>query len=211
MKSEFYSPLTNLILAIEAKRQGWSPSSSLPTAILAFVATIVCGFNQGPVSAENSFPDRSVVTQSPRQPRSRIDQMPTSEGQPKRSETAGSLLRAAAIEYILSGGSPSLERELALYEKYVVDYYDQGPKSDNEIRADITDLRRRWPSRVYQIRRVVSTDYDSKEDIGTVVVQYNYEVSNGVKRKTGQMETFLVFGTVSKQPRVILVTEHNVR
>ena len=72
-------------------------------------------------------------------------------------------------------------------------------------------LRRRWPSRVYQIRRVVSTDYDSKEDIGTVVVQYNYEVSNAVKRKTGQMETFLVFGTVSKEPKVILVTEHNVR
>jgi hypothetical protein len=58
---------------------------------------------------------------------------------------------------------------------------------------------------------VVSTDYDSKEDIGTVVVQYNYEVSNAVKRKTGQMETFLVFGTVSKQPKVILITEHNVR
>jgi hypothetical protein len=100
---------------------------------------------------------------------------------------------------------------MALYEKYGVDYYDQGPMSDDEIRADITELRRRWPSRVYQIRRVVSTDYDSKEDIGTVVVQYNYEVSNAVKRKTGQMETFLVFGTVSKQPKVILITEHNVR
>jgi hypothetical protein len=208
MKSGFYSPLRKWILAAEAKRQ---PPSSYPIAMLAFVATIVCGFTQGSVSAENSFPDPSVATQTPRLPSTGIDQMPASEGQSTRNETVESLLRAAAIEYILSGGSASLDRELALYEKYVVDYYDQGPKSDDEIRADITQLRRRWPSRVYQVRRVVSTEYDSKEDIGTVVVQYTYEVSNGVKRKTGQMETFLVFGTVSKQPRVILVSEHNVR
>jgi hypothetical protein len=199
MKSGFYSSLRKWILAVEAKRQ---PPSSYLIAMLAFVATIVCGFTQGPVFAENAFPDPSVATETPRL---------ASEGQSTRNETVESLLRAAAIEYILSGGSASLDRELALYEKYVVDYYDQGPKSDDEIRADITRLRRRWPSRVYQIRRIVSTEFDSKEDIGTVVVQYNYEVSNGVKRKTGQMETFLVFGTVSKQPRVILVTEHNVR
>jgi hypothetical protein len=199
MKSGFYSSLRKWILAVEAKRQ---PPSSYLIAMLAFVATIVCGFTQGPVFAENAFPDPSVATETPRL---------ASEGQSTRNETVESLLRAAAIEYILSGGSASLDRELALYEKYVVDYYDQGPKSDDEIRADITRLRRRWPSRVYQIRRIVSTEYDSKEDIGTVVVQYNYEVSNGIKRKTGQMETFLVFGTVSKQPRVILVTEHNVR
>jgi hypothetical protein len=199
MKSGFYSSLRKWILAVEAKRQ---PPSSYLIAMLAFVATIVCGFTQGPVFAENAFPDPSVATETPRL---------ASEGQSTRNETVESLLRAAAIEYILSGGSASLDRELALYEKYVVDYYDQGPKSDDEIRADITRLRRRWPSRVYQIRRIVSTEFDSKEDIGTVVVQYNYEVSNGIKRKTGQMETFLVFGTVSKQPRVILVTEHNVR
>jgi hypothetical protein len=175
------------------------------------MAIIVCGFNLVPVSAKDSFTDPSVVTETPRQPPSRIDHMPTNEGQSKRNVTAENLLRAAATEYILSGGSPSLDRELALYDKYVVDYYDQGPKSDREIRADITELRRRWPSRAYQIRQVVSTEYDSKDDIGTVVVQYTFEVSNGVKRKTGQMETFLVFGTVSKQPRVLLVTEHNVR
>jgi hypothetical protein len=211
MKSKFCSPLRNLILAIEAKRQGWLLPSSYPTAIRAFVAIIAYGFNLGPVSAEDLFPDSSVVTQTPRKVASGIDQMPTNEGQSKRNETIENLLRAAATEYILSGGSPSLDRELALYDEYVVDYYDQGPKSDDEIRADITELRRRWPSRVYQVRRVVSTEYNSKEDIGTVVVQYTYEVSNGVKRKTGQMETFLVFGTVSKQPRVILVSEHNVR
>ena len=210
MKSKFCSPLRNLILAIEAKRQGWLLPSSYPTAIRALVAIIAYGFNLGPVSAEDLFPD-SFVTQTPRKVAYGIDQMPTSEGQSKRNETVENLLRAAATEYILSGGSPSLDRELALYDEYVVDYYDQGPKSDDEIRADITELRRRWPSRVYQIRRIVSTEYDSKEDIGTVVVQYNYEVSNAVKRKTGQMETFLVFGTVSKQPKVILITEHNVR
>ena len=179
--------------------------------MLAFVATIVYGVNQGTASTENLFPDPSIATQTPRQAPSGIDQRPTSEDRSKRNESVENLLRAAAIEYILSGGSPSLEREMALYEKYVVDYYDQGPMNEDEIRADITELRRRWPSRVYRIRRVVSTDYDSKEDIGTVVVQYNYEVSNTVKRKTGQMETFLVFGTVSKQPKVILVTEHNVQ
>jgi hypothetical protein len=177
MKSEFCSPLWSLVLAIEAKRIGWSlPTSSYPIAMRAFLALILCGFNPVPVSAEDSFPVPSVATETPRQPHSGINQMPTNEGQTKRNENAEILLRAAATEYILSGGSPSLDRELALYEKYVVDYYDQGPKSDTEIRADITELRRRWPSRVYQIRRVVSTEYNSKEDIGTVVVQYSFEV-----------------------------------
>jgi hypothetical protein len=102
MKSGFYSSLRKWILAVEAKRQ---PPSSYLIAMLAFVATIVCGFTQGPVFAENAFPDPSVATETPRL---------ASEGQSTRNETVESLLRAAAIEYILSGGSASLDRELAL-------------------------------------------------------------------------------------------------
>src|SRR6201995_3303252 len=83
MKSGFYSPLRKWILAVEAKRQ---PPSSYLIAMLAFVATIVCGFTQGPVSAENSFPDPSVATQTPRLTSTGIDQMPASEGQSKKKK-----------------------------------------------------------------------------------------------------------------------------
>src|ERR1700756_2744950 len=90
MKSGFYSPLRKWILAVEAKRQRWSPPGSYLIAILAFVATIVCGFTPGPVSAENLFPDPSVPTQTPRLPPTGINQVPTSEGQSTRNETVES-------------------------------------------------------------------------------------------------------------------------
>ena len=100
---------------------------------------------------------------------------------------------------------------MTLYAEHVVDYYDEGAKSADQIRADLSHLRKRWPSRRYEISRIVRTQYDPGSDVGSVVVHYTFEVSNGAKRKTGKVESFLVFDEVSKQPRVILVNEHQVQ
>lgn len=155
-------------------------------------------------------PRPSVAPETPSQT-PRVNQTPLNPPQNNPDETADRLLRAAATEYVLSGGSPSLDREMTLYAQHVVDYYDEGAKSAEEIRADLSKLRNRWPSRHYEISHIVRTQYDSKSDVGTVVVDYTFEVSNGAKRKSGEVETFLVFDTVSKQPRVILVNEHKVQ
>jgi hypothetical protein len=123
------------------------------------------------------------------------------------NETPDSVLRAVATEYILSGNSPSIDREMALYAERV-DYFNKGAKSVDEIRADISKYRKRWPSRRYEVSRIVRTQYDSEKDVGSVIVHYTFEVSNGARRNTGEAETLLVFDSVSKEPRVILVREH---
>jgi hypothetical protein len=216
----------DFILPIEGNRPR-RPSLLIACSIImrAVVAMIVFGLKVGPVSAGDSKPELvakdksesdfakprpSVATETPAEP------PPTDQNTPNPplanpDETADRHLRAAATEYILSGGSPSIDREMTLYAKHVVDYYDEGAKSADEIRADLSKLRIRWPSRRYEISHIVRTQYDPKSDVGSVIVDYTFEVSNGAKRKTGEVESFLVFDTVSKHPRVILVNEHKVQ
>lgn len=126
------------------------------------------------------------------------------------NETADRRLRAAATEYILSGSSPSLDREMALYADRV-DYYDEGVKSYGEIRADLARLRRKWPIRRYAVSQITLTRYNSQKDVGAIVVHYTYEVSNGAKHKTGEKDTFILFDKVLEQPRVILVKEEKAQ
>jgi len=133
--------------------------------------------------------------------------MPSNPPLSNPNETPDSILRAVATEFILSGNSPSIAKELALYAEHV-DYYDQGVKTYNEIRADLSKYRKKWPSRRYEVTRIVREQYDSQKDVGTVIVRYAFEVSNGIKRKTGEAATLLVFGTLSNEPRLILVREH---
>jgi hypothetical protein len=89
-----------------------------------------------------------------------------------------------------------------------VDYYDQGTKTRNEIRADLAKQRQRWTSRRYQFSRVVRTQYDPAKDVGAVIVHYTYEVSNSSKRNAGDAESLIVYRSVSSDPKVILVKEH---
>jgi len=189
------------------------------------VAVITFGLKAGSVSAGDSSPElvakakpesdfakpRPSIPSDTSSDPSQVEQTPPNAAQANPNEAADRMLRAAATEYILSGGSPSLDREMTLYAKHVVDYYDEGAKSADQIRADLSQLRKRWPSRRYEVSDFVRTAYDPSSDVGTVVVHYTFEVSNGVKRKTGKVETFLVFDTVSKRPRVILVNEHQVQ
>jgi hypothetical protein len=116
------------------------------------------------------------------------------------------VLRVLATEYIVSGNSPSIDQELALYADRV-DYYDKGLKSVDEIRTDLSKYRRKWPSRHYEVSRLMRPQYDSQKDVGSVIVVYTFEVSNGGKRKTGEAETLLVFGSLLTEPRLILVRE----
>jgi hypothetical protein len=141
------------------------------------------------------------------------DQSQSPQPNPSQSnpnEKADRVLRAVATEYILSGNSPTIDREMALYAERV-DYFDKGAKSFDEIRADIAKYRKKWPSRRYEVSRIVRSEYDSQRDVGSIIVHYTFEVSNGAKRKTGEAETLLVFDSVSKEPRVILVREHKVQ
>jgi Trypsin-like peptidase domain len=123
------------------------------------------------------------------------------------NETADRLLRAVATDFVESGNSLSIGKEMALYAARV-DYYGQGVKSFEEIRADLSKYRKKWPSRRYEVSGIVRSEYDSKNDVGTVIVGYNFEVSNGAKRKTGEGASLLVFESLLRQPRLVLVKEY---
>jgi trypsin-like peptidase len=130
--------------------------------------------------------------------------------QSKEDQRPNEVLNAAATEYILAGGSPSIDREMAPYAEHL-DFYDEGTKTRDEVRAEITKERRKWPSRRYEVSRIVRTAYDPQRDQGAVIVHYNFTVSNGSRQRSGAAETLIVFGTVSKDPKVILVKEHKMQ
>jgi hypothetical protein len=171
------------------------------------VATLVTregqnlGFAIAVEEVERALTAPKVATEPPSEP------PPPSTTESSPDETADHLLRALATEFILSGNSPSIDKEMALYAEHV-DYYDQGVKSYNEIHADLSKYRKKWPLRPYDVTRIVREQYDSQKNVGSVIVRYAFEVANGAKRKTGEAETLLVFGTLSNAPRLILVREH---
>lgn len=57
---------------------------------------------------------------------------------------------------------------MALYAERV-DYYDKGTKSFDEIRADLSKYRKKWPSRRYEVSRMVRSEYDSQRDVGSII------------------------------------------
>lgn len=127
-----------------------------------------------------------------------------------QAAVADRLIRAAAADYITSGNSTTLEGEMEPYSERV-DYYDEGVKTRNQIRADLANQRKRWTSRRYDFSQVVRTKYDATKDVGIAIVEYSYEVSNGPKRKSGKAESLIVFRSVSADPKVILVKEHKLQ
>ncbi|MBV9391716.1 MAG: hypothetical protein JOY96_07485 [Verrucomicrobia bacterium] len=151
--------------------------------------------------------DTEAVSEGPAN-QSQSSQPNTLQADP--NETADRQLRAAATEYILSGSSPSLDREMALYADRV-DYYDDGIKDYDEIRADLARLRKKWPIRHYAVSKITRTRYDAQKDVGAIIVHYTFEVSNGSEHKTGEKDTFIVFDRVLEQPRVILVKEEKAQ
>ena len=158
------------------------------------------GFAIAVEEVERALTAPKVASEPPSEP------APPNSTESSPDETADHLLRAVATEFILSGNSPSIDKEMALYAEHV-DYYDQGVKSYNEIHADLSKYRKKWPLRRYDVSSIVRAQYDSEKDVGTVVVRYTYEVSNGAKRKTGEAATFLVFASLLSEPRLILVRE----
>jgi hypothetical protein len=126
--------------------------------------------------------------------------------QSNQAEAAERLLHIAAEKYITSGNSSTLDGEMEPYADRV-DFYDQGTKTRNEIRTDLTKQRQRWSSRRYDFSSVVRSQYDPAKDLGIVIVHYAYEVSNSSKHKTGDAESLIVFRSVSSDPKVILVKE----
>lgn len=129
--------------------------------------------------------------------------------QPTEGTRASALLRASAVDYIAAGNAPSLDDEMALYADKVA-FYDQGTQSRDEIRADLAKERKKWTSRHYQLSRVIESDYNPANDEGSVVVRFTYQVSNAQKSRTGEAESLIIFQSVSKNPKVILVKEHKI-
>jgi hypothetical protein len=129
---------------------------------------------------------------------------------PNQEAAADRLLRAAAVDYVASGNAESLDVEMAPYAQQV-DYYDQGIKNRDEIRTDLAKQRQKWTHRQYQFSRVVRTEYDPVKDSGAAIVHYTYRVSNGPKQREGEAESLIVFRSVTKSPKVILVKEHKIQ
>lgn len=119
---------------------------------------------------------------------------------------ADRILQAATANFVAAGNSRSLEDEMVLYAESV-DYYGEGAKNQEQIRADQTKYREKWPKRRYQVLRIIESQYDRSKDVGTVIVQIAFDASNNSQRRTGAVETKLVFSSVSSKPKIIAVAE----
>jgi serine/threonine protein kinase len=121
---------------------------------------------------------------------------------------AGKHLNDAAVQYIAAGESNSIEDELATYAE-VVDFYDEGIKTKEQVRGRLATLRRQWPVRHYSVTKILNSSLDREKNTGTVTVVYTYQLKSGSKAKSGTGTSLIVFADIASTPHVILVKERS--
>ena len=160
-----------------------------------------------PVAPEASPPaDDTGVSRSPSPPMHPASE--TARNTP--ADTGRRFLLAAATEYILAANSDNIDDEMKFYAARV-DYYGEGMKSREDILADRLGYRERWTSRRFQLAKILRTDYDAAQDVGSITVRCTFEVSNDQKQKTGEAESVIRFRSVSRDPQVIFVAERQAK
>jgi hypothetical protein len=186
------------IIRLRLARSNLNPPLLQPTAPIADMATHATKATVLIISIGQAEQGQPAPQQEPKEP------------SPNQEAAADRLLRAAAADYNASGNAESLDVEMAPYAQRV-DYYDQGTKNRDEIRADLAKQRQKWTHRRYEFSRVVRTEYDPAKDVGAAIVHYTYRVSNGAKHREGEAESLIVFRSVTKSPKVVLVKEHKIQ
>jgi hypothetical protein len=120
-------------------------------------------------------------------------------------------LQQAVADYVSSGNTrQSIEQELSFFATKV-DYFDQGPKTLPQIRTDISTYRTRWPTRTYRLTRINQLTVDAATDSGVALYEFEYEVANGSKKRTGRGSTRVTIVSLSTNPKVTAVREEKIQ
>jgi hypothetical protein len=121
------------------------------------------------------------------------------------SDISEERLRDYVGAFVLAGLDPNVAAEADFFADRV-QYYDQGMKDREKIRADLKRYDSRWPGRKFWLAGDISVEPRSDERV-RVTFPLRYELRNGAKHASGKVAKTLVLEQAGDDLQIVAVSE----
>jgi hypothetical protein len=114
-------------------------------------------------------------------------------------------LRDYVAAFVLAGLDPHVGSEVDFFANRVR-YYDDGIKDRDAIRKDLQSYNARWPHRTFWLPGDIKVEPQSDNRL-RVTFPLKFELTNGSKHSSGQVEKSLVLETAGDDFQIVAVSE----
>jgi peptidoglycan hydrolase-like protein with peptidoglycan-binding domain len=117
-------------------------------------------------------------------------------------------LRDYVGAFVLAGLDPQVGSEAAFFADRV-QYYNEGMKDREKIRADLKRYDSRWPGRKFWLAGDISVQPQSDKRV-RVTFPLRYELRNGAKHSSGKVDKTVVLEPVGDDLQIVAVNERKI-
>jgi hypothetical protein len=163
----------------------------------------------------HSAPVATVAAKSsPQQPPSSGAQVSSNNEEPASAPPASGSpapdfsteqLRDYVGAFVLAGLDPQIGAEVAFFADRV-QYYDEGIKDREKIRADLKRYDSRWPGRKFWMAGDITVEPQNDKRV-RVTFPLRYELHNGAKRSSGKVNKTLLLERAGDDLQIVAVSE----
>jgi Putative peptidoglycan binding domain len=114
-------------------------------------------------------------------------------------------LRDYVGAFVLAGLDPQVGAEAAFFADRV-QYYNEGMKDREKIRADLKRYDSRWPGRKFWLAGDITVEPQSDKRV-RVTFPLRYELRNGAKHSSGKVDKTLVLEPAGDDLQIVAVNE----
>jgi hypothetical protein len=181
-----------------ANETGMSPQSTS--------AATAPGAQSAESSAQESPPSGAQVSSDNEEPASAppatVDNSPASDiGEERLCDYVGA--------FVLAGLDPQVSAEAAFFADRV-QYYNEGMKDREKIREDLKRYDSRWPGRKFWLAGDITVEPQTDKRV-RVTFPLRYELRNGSKHSSGQVDKTLVLERAGNDLQIVAVNERTAK
>jgi hypothetical protein len=118
-------------------------------------------------------------------------------------------LRDYVGAFVLAGLDPNIGSEVDFFADRV-QYYDEGIKDREKIRADLKRYDSRWPGRKFWLAGDITVEPQNDKRV-RVTFPLRYELRNGAKRSSGKVDKTVVLELAGDDLQIVAVNERKIR
>ncbi len=134
---------------------------------------------------------------------------PITGASPSASDFSTERLRDYVGAFVLAGLDPNVGSEADFFANRV-QYYDEGTKNRERIRADLKRYDSRWPGRKFWLAGDISVDPQGDERV-RVTFPLRYELRNGARRLSGKLKKTIVLERAGADLQIVSVNERKMK
>jgi peptidoglycan hydrolase-like protein with peptidoglycan-binding domain len=182
-----------------------APAATAPGAQVAQTSPHESPLASAPIALESgtsaSPPPAAVTSEKLASP------LPATVDSSPASDVSEQRLRDYVGAFVLAGLDPNVGSEADFFANRV-QYYNQGTKDREKIRADLKRYDSRWPGRKFWLAGDISVEPQSDKRM-RVTFPLRYELRNGAKRASGKIKKTLVLEPTGDDLQIVAVNERN--